>query len=92
MEEKALTFDHVVPKSRGGKTIWSNIVTACYDCNKKKGNRLPSEMGWKFKKKPQQPSWHPTLNIPLKVVPHKEWHTFLDLAYWNVELENENTE
>jgi 5-methylcytosine-specific restriction endonuclease McrA len=90
MEDKALTFDHVVPKSRGGKTVWTNIVTACYDCNKKKSDRLPKELCWKLRKVPKQPGWHPTLNIPLKAVPHKEWASFLDLAYWNIELDNEN--
>ena len=41
MEQKALTFDHVIPRSQGGKTTWDNIVTACYDCNRKKSNRTP---------------------------------------------------
>ena len=90
MEDKALTFDHVVPKSRGGKTTWTNIVTSCFKCNAKKGNRTPREMGWKVKKLPKQPSWNPTLNIPLKMVPHKEWTNFLDVAYYNVELDNDN--
>jgi 5-methylcytosine-specific restriction endonuclease McrA len=40
-----LTFDHVVPKSRGGITSWDNIVTACQDCNLLKGARLPRECG-----------------------------------------------
>jgi len=90
MEENALTFDHVVPRSRGGKTTWNNIVTACFKCNAKKGNKTPKEMGWKVKKLPGQPAWHPTVNIPLKMVPHKEWANFLDVAYWNTELDNDN--
>jgi 5-methylcytosine-specific restriction endonuclease McrA len=90
MEEKALTFDHVVPRSQGGKTTWENIVTSCHDCNRKKGNQTPQQRGWRLKKLPKQPNWHPTLNIPLKVLPHKEWANFLDLAYWNVELDNDN--
>ena len=90
MEDKALTFDHVVPRSRGGKTTWDNIVTCCSTCNGKKSNKTPREMGWKVKKLPKQPSWHPTVNLPLKMVPHKEWANFLDLAYYNVELDNDN--
>ena len=90
MEDKALTFDHLLPRSRGGKTTWDNIVTCCQKCNAKKSNRTPTEMGWKVKKLPIQPRWHPTLNIPLKLVPHKEWISFLDLAYYNVELDNDN--
>jgi 5-methylcytosine-specific restriction endonuclease McrA len=92
IEDKALTFDHVVPRSRGGRTTWDNIVTACFNCNAKKGNKTPQELGWKLKKLPAQPKWHPVLNIPLKMVLHKEWANFLDMAYWNTELENENDE
>ena len=40
-----LTFDHLVPRSRGGRTAWANIVTACTRCNLRKGNRLPQECG-----------------------------------------------
>jgi 5-methylcytosine-specific restriction endonuclease McrA len=90
MEEKALTFDHIMPKSRGGKTTWENIVTCCSKCNRKKGNKTPKEMGWSLIKPPVKPKWHPTLNIPLRIVPHKEWVNFLDVAYYNVELENDN--
>jgi len=89
MQEKALTFDHIIPRSRGGKTTWDNIVTACYACNSKKKASLPGEKSWKLKKRPQQPRWHPILNIPLKMVPHKEWVNFLDLAYWNTPLDND---
>ncbi len=90
MEEKALTFDHIIPRSRGGKTTWDNIVTCCHRCNAKKGNQTPRELGWKLIRKAQQPGWHPTLSLPLKLVPHKEWVNFLDLAYYNVTLENDN--
>ena len=38
---EALTFDHLIPKSRGGKTTWENVVTACSKCNLRKGNFLP---------------------------------------------------
>jgi 5-methylcytosine-specific restriction endonuclease McrA len=40
-----LTFDHLVPRSRGGRTLWTNVVTACQSCNLVKGNRLPAESG-----------------------------------------------
>jgi len=89
LEKHQLNLDHIIPRSRGGKTVWSNIVAACFKCNNKKGNHLLEELGWKLKKQPKQPVWHPTLSIPLKFIPHKEWVNFLDLAYWNVELEND---
>jgi 5-methylcytosine-specific restriction endonuclease McrA len=91
MEEKALTFDHVVPKSQGGKTTWENIVTCCQACNSKKQDRTPEQAGWKLKKVPKKPKWHPVIQVPLgsKMV-HPEWINFLDLAYYNVELDNDN--
>lgn len=52
---KELTFDHVVPKSKGGPTTWTNIVTACGPCNRKKGDRLPSEAGMPLLRAPQAP-------------------------------------
>ncbi|MCA8934528.1 MAG: HNH endonuclease, partial [Rhodospirillaceae bacterium] len=51
-----LTFDHVIPRSRGGKTTWDNVVTACAGCNLKKGNRLPRQAGMHPLIRPHQPS------------------------------------
>lgn len=90
MEKNQLNLDHVLPRSRGGKTTWDNIVASCFKCNSKKGDRTPQELGWKLKKIPASPKWHPSINIPMKLVPHKQWANFLDLAYYNVELENDN--
>ena len=54
-EEEQLTIDHVIPRSRGGKNSWSNLVTACKKCNQKKGNRTPEEAGMPLLKKPIRP-------------------------------------
>ena len=54
--KKSLTIDHVLPKSRGGKNTWGNLVTCCNPCNIKKGNRTPEESGMKLRKKPYEPS------------------------------------
>jgi 5-methylcytosine-specific restriction endonuclease McrA len=51
-----LTFDHLVPRSRGGRTIWTNVVTACATCNLWKGNRLPRESGMYPRHRPVQPT------------------------------------
>ena len=53
---KELTFDHVVPVCRGGKTTWTNIVTSCKPCNTKKGSALPEEIGMLPQKRPVEPS------------------------------------
>lgn len=52
---RELTFDHVVPRSQGGKTTWTNIVTACRRCNADKGNRTPEQAGMKLLSKPVRP-------------------------------------
>ena len=50
-----LTYDHVLPSSRGGGTTWTNIVTSCGPCNRKKGNRLPEEAGMPLRSTPRPP-------------------------------------
>ena len=82
-----LTFDHVVPRSRGGRTNWENVVTACQNCNLRKGNRLPHQAHMHPKRSPFQPS---TLELQEngRAFPpnylHQSWRDFL---YWDSELE-----
>jgi len=80
-----LTWDHVMPKARGGKTEWENIVTCCMECNRKKGGKMPSEASMKLIGKPSIPEWLPALKITLglRVMP-TSWRDYL---YWNIELE-----
>lgn len=60
-----LTFDHVVPRSRGGRKEWKNIVVACIQCNQAKGNRTPGEARMKLLSKPVRPAWLPRFNMRL---------------------------
>lgn len=53
---KNLTLDHLIPKSRGGGSSWTNLATACMRCNTKKGDRTPEEAGLSLKQKPRKPS------------------------------------
>jgi 5-methylcytosine-specific restriction endonuclease McrA len=53
---ESLTRDHVVPISRGGDNRWMNVVTACSRCNLRKGNRLPSECGFRLRTDPGEPN------------------------------------
>lgn len=82
-----LTFDHLVPRSRGGRTVWSNVVTACQGCNLRKGDRLPEECDMR----PVRPAMEPTtyeLHANGRAFPpnflHESWNDFL---YWDSELE-----
>jgi 5-methylcytosine-specific restriction endonuclease McrA len=79
-----LTYDHVLPKSRGGKTEWENIVTCCVGCNRQKGGRNPTEARMNLVRKPTRPSWVPAIKITigLKQIPQ----TWRDYLYWHVEL------
>ncbi|MCF0057725.1 HNH endonuclease [Dyadobacter sp. CY356] len=52
-----LTLDHVMPKSRGGKTTWDNLATACKRCNSKKGDYTPEEAGMHLRQRPFRPSF-----------------------------------
>ena len=54
-----LTFDHVVPVSRGGRKVWENIVTCCIDCNRQKGGRTPREARLTLVRQPRRPSYLP---------------------------------
>ncbi|MBW1772303.1 MAG: HNH endonuclease [Deltaproteobacteria bacterium] len=79
-----LTYDHVFPKSRGGKTEWENIVTCCIDCNRVKGGRTPKEASMTLVRKPSRPTWIPALRITIGF--HRVPESWRDYLYWNVEL------
>jgi len=81
-----LTFDHVIPRSRGGRTVWDNIVTACRDCNLLKGSKMPQECGMFPTMPPRQPTMYELQANGKKFPPnflHKSWGDFL---YWDTEL------
>lgn len=61
--ESHLTYDHVIPKCRGGKRDWLNIVTACEACNNKKADRTPKEARMPLLKRPTRPRWMPNLLV-----------------------------
>jgi 5-methylcytosine-specific restriction endonuclease McrA len=89
-ERKDLNLDHVVPRDRGGPTTWENIVCSCIPCNTRKANRTPYEAGMHLIQKPRRPKWRPFVQVNFGSRPHDEsWKHFLDIAYWNVELGEE---
>jgi 5-methylcytosine-specific restriction endonuclease McrA len=84
---RELTFDHVVPRSQGGRTSWENVATACAPCNLRKGGRTPRQAGMHIEREPIRPtSWQ--LQDHGKSFPpnylHQSWRDYL---YWDVELE-----
>jgi 5-methylcytosine-specific restriction endonuclease McrA len=81
-----LTIDHVVPRSQGGTSCWSNCVLACVACNKRKADRTPEQAGLKLRKKPARPGWRPL--YAFHDVRVESWSRFLSEAYWNVRLQD----
>lgn len=79
-----LTYDHVLPRSRGGKTNWENIVTSCLPCNSKKGDKIPEEANMSLMSAPKKPSKRPFFRMKTtKPNTPDEWRDYL---YWNTEL------
>ena len=82
-----LTFDHVIPRSRGGRTIWNNVVTACAPCNLKKGHRISKVEGMRPLRKPGPPTNNQLQENGRAFPPnylHESWRDFL---YWDTELD-----
>ena len=82
-----LTYDHIVPRSHGGKTTWLNIATCCQNCNRKKANRTPEQAGMRLLKTPVQPTATPVLVVTVsrESVPDA-WR---DYMYWTSELDED---
>ncbi len=73
-----LTYDHVLPRSRGGATCWENIVAACQPCNLTKANRTPAEAGMRLLKRPTKPTWLPLRSVAMSSTVPDAWRMFLE--------------
>lgn len=82
-----MTFDHVVPRSKGGKTTWQNVVASCGPCNLRKGARSLKQVGMSLRKTPDQPSSNQLLNAGRKFPPNYLHDSWMDFLYWDAELE-----
>lgn len=82
-----LTYDHVLPRSRGGRTSWDNIATCCSACNRRKRDRTPDEAGMKLLRQPVQPTSAPVVTIAISRASAPEaWRDYL---YWTGELDRD---
>jgi 5-methylcytosine-specific restriction endonuclease McrA len=82
-----LTFDHVVPRARGGVTSWENVVAACSPCNLRKGSKLLQNTGLNLRKAPVQPGAEQLRNVGRKFPPNHLHESWMDFLYWDAELE-----
>jgi 5-methylcytosine-specific restriction endonuclease McrA len=85
-DSSELTIDHIVPKSKQGKSTWENCVLACIPCNKKKADRTVEQAGMKLRKIPKKPTWKALIQAASSKQKRKSWDQFVSDAYWDVEL------
>jgi 5-methylcytosine-specific restriction endonuclease McrA len=76
---KNATIDHVLPRSKGGKTSWTNVVCCCKKCNLTKGARTPEQANMQLRTKPRQPDWLPVLEFKLHGGIPNAWQSFLQV-------------
>jgi len=72
-----LNLDHVLPRSRGGGSIWENVVCSCHRCNRLKGGRTPIEAGMRLLREPFRPQWTPFMAEAFRQRRHEAWGPFL---------------
>jgi 5-methylcytosine-specific restriction endonuclease McrA len=84
-----LNIDHVIPRSRGGRNTWDNLVTCSVDANSRKGGRTPEEAGMKLIRRPRKPAPRHELRLPRTRHRYRDWDHFVSDLYWNTELEED---
>ncbi|WP_210260077.1 HNH endonuclease [Hongsoonwoonella zoysiae] len=82
-----LTFDHLVPRSRGGQTTWQNVITACSPCNLRKANKSCSDINMWPRHMPFAPTVHDLHNNGRLFPPNHLHESWIDFLYWDTELE-----
>lgn len=75
--KRKLNMDHVIPRSRGGRTSWTNLATACVKCNSYKRDRTPEEAGMKLERKPEAPKPLPLTHFIQNHYDIPEWEPFI---------------
>ncbi len=73
-----MTIDHVFPRHKGGQHIWSNVVTACAGCNRRKGGKLLKDTRMKLRKQPAQPRASASYLFGTYMVENEDWRQFIE--------------
>ncbi len=77
LPENQLNLDHVMPRDKGGRTTWENIVTSCFRCNTRKANKLSHEVNMHPLRKPVAPRWRPLYGLRENGLGDESWNHFL---------------
>ena len=86
------TYDHVIPRSQGGKTTWDNVVIACIPCNQAKGGRTPEQAKMHLRTRPVRPKVLPNMRVTVLWAPgmHQSWRSWVtDAIYWQGALDSD---
>jgi 5-methylcytosine-specific restriction endonuclease McrA len=84
-----LNLDHVIPRARGGRSTWDNVVCCCVNCNVAKGARTLEQAALRLLRTPTRPRWMQAFRVGADRIRYQDWLPFLDLpnaSYWNAEL------
>lgn len=81
-----MTFDHVTPRSRGGRTTWENVVASCPPCNLAKASKSLSEARMHLRRRPLRPTAEALRNVGRKFPPYHLHESWMDFLYWDAEL------
>lgn len=82
-----MTFDHVIPRSKGGRTTWENVVASCPPCNLAKASKSLKEARMTLRKPVRRPTAESSRNIGRKFPPHHLHESWMDFLYWDAELD-----
>jgi len=82
-----LTFDHVVPRAKGGVTSWENVVAACAPCNLRKAAKSLKHSGLTLYRRPERPDPQHLINIGRRFPPNHLHESWMDFLYWDTELD-----
>jgi 5-methylcytosine-specific restriction endonuclease McrA len=91
LEVARLNLDHVIPREKGGRTTWENVVCSCITCNTRKANKLPADVNMFPAREPRKPRWRPFLSSAIAGnggprIHHESWHHFLQSNAETVEV------
>lgn len=83
------TYDHVIPRKLGGKTVWKNVVISCFPCNQRKADRTPDQAGMKLLSKPVRPRTLPGTSPVIRWTGDmpESWKDYTaSVSYWTEDL------